>query len=222
MLDTAVVERSLPALRSDPSGLPASINVYNLQTLVLNADYSPTWTWPLSLIPATEAITDFYKETVHVVETWKDAFGNELAFRSSSMVIPAPKVIVLNDYVHVHSEAKFNRENVLLRDRFRCQYCGERFTRKALTFDHLIPKSEGGKTEWTNIVMACSPCNTRKANKMPQFSGRKGPRGSGLRPLKMPREPTNMELIKIGMEFLSEDTIRDYGSYLYWHVPLDP
>jgi 5-methylcytosine-specific restriction endonuclease McrA len=211
-------ERSLPGIghNSMPFTHPR-VNVHNLMTLVLNADYQPLSTWPLSLIRAQEAITDFYKERVQVVETWQDAF-----FRSPSMTIPAPKVVVLNQYATVSSDPKFTRRSLLLRDRYRCQYCGERFSSKELTFDHVIPKDKGGKTEWTNIVMACSPCNARKANKMPDYSGKKGARGNGLRPLKVPVRPTNTELLKVGLEFLPDDIKEDFGSWLYWNVPLDP
>jgi 5-methylcytosine-specific restriction endonuclease McrA len=54
---------------------------------------------------------------------------------------------------------------VFLRDRFRCQYCGETFSAKDLTFEHVIPRSKGGETSWTNIVAACDPCNVKKDNR---------------------------------------------------------
>lgn len=225
MLQTEVVERSLP-YGQNPSGLsgygqnPSGLSaVTNLVTLVLNADYQPRS--PL-IIPAKEAITDYYKERVQVVDTWKDAFGNELAFRSPSMIIPAPKVVVLNEYATVPMHAQFNRVNVCLRDRYHCQYCGKRFASNDLTFDHVIPREKGGKTEWTNIVMACSPCNSRKANKLPEYSGRKGARGSGLRPLKKPYEPTSVELLRLRVLFLPEELKMNFSDWLYWHVELEP
>lgn len=190
-----------------------------LMTLVLNADYQPLSTWPLSLIRAQDAITDFYKARVQVVETWKDAFGKDRVFRSPSMVIPAPKVVVLNDYVCVHNEPKFSRRSILLRDRYRCQYCGKQFPSEELTFDHLIPRSQGGKTVWDNILMACSSCNEKKADRMPQFSA---PKGSGLRPLKEPKRPTNAELLKAGLEFLPNQIKETWGEWLYWNQELEP
>lgn len=197
--------------------------VHTLMTLVLNADYQPLSTWPLSLIPATEAITKLWKDRAQIVETWKDAFGNEAVFRSPSTHIPAPKVVVLKDYVDVSSDPKFSRRSILLRDRYCCQYCGKRFPANELTFDHLIPRAHGGKTVWNNIVMACAPCNAKKADKLPEFSGRKGTkRGNGLRPLKMPHQPTNAELLKAGLEFLPEHLREDFGSYLYWSAELEP
>jgi 5-methylcytosine-specific restriction endonuclease McrA len=235
-METIEVERSLPSVgQSGIAALPSSptighnsgaiarvVKPHNLMTLVLNSSYEPLSTWPLSLIPATEAITKLWKDRVQVVETWKDAFGEEVLFRSPSTTIPAPKVVVLNEYVCIHNEPKFSRRSILLRDRYCCQYCGKRFQASELTFDHLIPKSRGGKTEWTNIVMACGDCNAKKADQMPDFSGRKGTRkGNGLRPLKMPHRPTNAELLKAGLDFLSDQIREDFGSWLYWSVELD-
>jgi 5-methylcytosine-specific restriction endonuclease McrA len=217
MLDLA--ERPIESQVSLPA---KTLNPMNLLTLVLNADYQPLSTWPLSLIPAKEAITDYYKKTVYVVDTWKDAFGNEAVFRSPSITVPAPKVVVLNEYVCVSSEPKFSRRAILLRDRHSCQFCGKKFPANELTFDHLIPRSAGGKTCWDNIVSACTECNARKANKMPEFSGKKGTRGTGLRPLKMPKRPTNAELLASGLESLPDHIREDFGSYLYWNVELEP
>src|SRR5262249_29480347 len=71
----------------------------------------------------------------------------------------------------------------VLRDRFRCQYCGETFASSALTFEHVIPRSRGGQTSWSNIVTACMPCNTGKGNSM------------RIKPRRPPREPTPSELL---------------------------
>jgi 5-methylcytosine-specific restriction endonuclease McrA len=197
--------------------------VHTLMTLVLNADYQPLSTWPLSLIPAPEAISRIWKDRALIVETWKDALGNEAVFHSPTTNIPAPKVVVLKEYVSVSSEPKFSRRSILLRDRYCCQYCGKRFPANELTFDHLIPRTKGGKTEWTNIVSACVGCNTKKADKMPEFSGKKGTkRGNGLRPLKMPKRPTNAELLKTGLEFLPDQLRETFGDWLYWSVELEP
>jgi 5-methylcytosine-specific restriction endonuclease McrA len=62
----------------------------------------------------------------------------------------------------------FSRLNIYTRDRFSCQYCGARFRREDLTFDHVVPRSAGGRTSWENIVTACVPCNARKANRTPR------------------------------------------------------
>lgn len=209
MTTTMEVDRSLP-VRPRPE---------HLMTLVLNADYQPLTTFPLKLIPAVDAITKIWLDRVDVVDTWKDAFGEEVCFHSPSVTIPAPKVIVLREYINIHRGPKFTRRAVFLRDRYTCQYCGKKFPAPELTWDHLIPKSAGGKSEWTNVITACQLCNEKKADKMPDFSGRTL---NGLRPLKMPTKPTNAQLLKAGMELLPSEMRLTYSEWLYWSVELEP
>lgn len=196
--------------------------LHTLQTLILNASFEPLSTWPLSLDPIQDAIKIIHKGRAVIVDTWKDAYGNDRIIHSPSFMLPAPKVVALKEYVNIGSEPKFSRRSILLRDRYCCQYCGERFPANELTFDHLIPRSKGGKTEWTNIVMACADCNARKADKMPEFSGQKGKRGNGLRPLKMPKRPTNSELLRAGLDFLPDQLRQTFGDWLYWSIELEP
>jgi 5-methylcytosine-specific restriction endonuclease McrA len=67
-----------------------------------------------------------------------------------------------------HANVKFSRKNIFLRDNYTCQYCGEKCDVKNLTCDHIIPKSRGGITEWTNIVTSCIRCNLLKSDKLPE------------------------------------------------------
>lgn len=184
----------------------------SLRTLVLNSDFRPLSTYPLSIVSAQEAIVTIYRDRAYVVEEW------DAVFRSPSCEIKVPRVIALCDYAHITASPKFCRRSILLRDRFRCQYCGEQFPSAELTFDHVIPRSAGGTTTWENILSSCVPCNTKKRNSMPNYSGRKG---EGLRPLKEPRQPTSHELLRVGMEFLDPAIRADYASYLYWNVGLE-
>ena len=184
-----------------------------LRTLVLNADYRPLSTYPPSIIAAQDAVSAISRERVDVVETWPDAF-----FRSPSTAIAVPKIVALRHYAPITGDPKFCRRSILLRDRFHCQYCGLSFASAELTYDHVIPRSRGGKTVWENIVTACIPCNAKKANSLPNFSGRKAV--GQLRPLKEPRRPTNAELLQAGIEFLANDVRDDFGSYLYWTAEL--
>jgi 5-methylcytosine-specific restriction endonuclease McrA len=193
---------------------PIMTSALSLRTLVLNADYQPIGTWPLSLIPATEAVTAVMRERASVVAEWPDAF-----LRSPSVTIAVPKVIALRQYAPIHASPKFCRRSILLRDKFRCQYCGERFQSEDLTFDHVIPRARGGKTEWTNILACCVPCNARKRDTLPSYSSQ---RGKGLRPLKEPRQPTTAELLRAGLEFLDPDVRGTWGDWLYWDGALQP
>jgi 5-methylcytosine-specific restriction endonuclease McrA len=79
-----------------------------------------------------------------------------------------PRVIRLVDYDKVpRREVKFSRRNILARDENRCQYCNKKLPTSQLSLDHVTPKSRGGKSTWTNVVAACTPCNTRKGGRMP-------------------------------------------------------
>src|ERR1051326_198838 len=107
--------------------------------------------------------------------------------RSERMSMPRPAVIRLTKFIHVPRRFRRQVTNTFLfaRDRYRCQYCGrhaaELKPRESLTRDHLIPLSRGGTNEWTNVVTACSPCNTRKANRLASEIG--------MHPLHAPVEP---------------------------------
>lgn len=191
------------------------MSVSALRTLVLNADYRPLSTWPLSLVPAQDAVRAVYRDRATVVETW------DAVFRSPSIEIKIPKVIALRSYAPISAEPKFCRRSILLRDRYCCQYCGKRFESAELTFDHVVPRSAGGKTEWANILSACVSCNARKRDQMPNYSGKKG-KQTGLRPLKEPRRPTTAELLRAGLEFLDPVLKDDFGAFLYWNTELEP
>lgn len=65
-------------------------------------------------------------------------------------------------------KVKFSRSNVLSRDRSKCQYCSRKLPASELTYDHVVPRCQGGKTTWENIVMACVPCNATKGNRTPE------------------------------------------------------
>lgn len=182
-----------------------------LRTLVLNADFRPLATYPLSLVTGQEAVKAVFRNRAMVVEDWPEVF------RSPSRTIHVPRVIALNLYVPINATPKFCRRSILLRDRFRCQYCGERFGSAELTFDHVIPRSAGGQTVWENILSSCVECNKLKRDHPANWSGKKG---SGLRPLKAPRQPTTMELLKAGLEFIDPTTKEDFGSWLYWSAEL--
>lgn len=186
----------------------------NLRTLILNANYLPISVWPLSLISGQDAVKAVIRGRATVVEEW------DAVFRSPSREIRVPKVLALNEFAPISAEPKFCRRSILLRDRYNCQYCGNRFAANDLTFDHVIPRSAGGLTTWTNILSACVTCNTRKRNSMPNYSGRKGGNGS-LRPLKPPRRPTTVELLKSGLEFLDAETRESFQNWLYWSVELE-
>lgn len=149
------------------------MNLEKFPALVLNADYRPLSLYPLELKPAYESIRNVYEETVMVVAEYDEIV------RSPTITMRIPSVVALRQYVAKYTRVPFTRRNVFLRDRFRCQYCGEE---KQLTFDHVVPRAHGGHTSWTNIVAACDDCNRRKGSRV------------DMEPMKVPREPTLSEL----------------------------
>ena len=131
------------------------------RTLVLNQGYEP-----ISVIPWQKAICMLTLGKVELVETY------EQDVRSVHLVFKMPAVVrLLHRIRRFRKEVKFSRQNVLARDRWRCQYCGERRPLSELTYDHVIPRSSGGKAAWENIVTACTECNASKANRTPQQAG---------------------------------------------------
>ena len=104
----------------------------------------------------------------------------------------------------------FTRFNVFLRDGFKCVYCGSPHD---LTFDHVVPRSKGGRTTWDNIVAACSPCNLRKGGRMPN--------DCGMHPNRQPNRPSNYFLQEMGRKFPPHHLHETWMDYLYWDVELD-
>jgi 5-methylcytosine-specific restriction endonuclease McrA len=171
--------------------------------LVLNADFRPVSYFPLSLLSWQETIAAVIGERVAVVaeyDTW---------VRSPSTRIRVPSVVALRKYQRTKTRVAFTRFNVFLRDRFTCQYCGAAFASSQLTFEHVIPRSRGGATTWGNIVTACVPCNTRKAN------------STRIKPRRLPREPTVRELLAVRRAFPPGYLHSSWADYLYWDAELE-
>ena len=130
--------------------------------LVLNSDFRPLSHYPLSLWSWQDSIKAVILDRVNIVANYSRQI------RSPSFEMYVPSVISLKNYIKPNRNPIFSRFNVFLRDKFQCQYCG---SNKDLTFDHLIPRSNGGETTWENIVTACSSCNVKKGGKSLSKSG---------------------------------------------------
>lgn len=122
-------------------------------TLVLNATYEP-----LCVVPLRRAVVLVLAEKATVVA------AGEGVLRSARQAIPAPRVVRLSRYVRVpyRRSLPMTRRGVLQRDGYRCAYCAGR----AETVDHVVPRSRGGRHEWSNVVAACRRCNHRKADRL--------------------------------------------------------
>ncbi|MBN8548494.1 MAG: HNH endonuclease [Deltaproteobacteria bacterium] len=125
--------------------------------LLLNASYEP-----LRVISWQRAVTMVFMGKVEIVEEY------DHQIRSVSIVIKAPAVIRLLQFVKIGRKSPpLCRTNVLARDNFECQYCGKELSTKEATLDHVVPRSQKGKTSWDNIVCCCPQCNRKKGGRTP-------------------------------------------------------
>lgn len=110
--------------------------------------------------------------------------------RSVNFSLMVPRVVRLNFYDRVPKlMLRFNRRNLFARDGNTCQYCGKSSTFGQLSFDHVIPRSRGGKTNWDNVVCCCLKCNGRKGNATP--------REAGMQLVRQPRRPHHNPLLSV-------------------------
>jgi 5-methylcytosine-specific restriction endonuclease McrA len=148
-----------------------------MRCLALNASFEP-----LTLVPVRRALRLVIDGKAEIVE----AESGDIV-KSARLSVPRPVIIRLVKFVHVPRRFRRQVTNTFLfaRDAYRCQYChrtqADLRSRECLTRDHLLPISRGGGNAWTNVVTACSSCNTRKGNRLPSECG--------MHPLHPPVEP---------------------------------
>ena len=187
------------------SMISEKLSLEKCPALVLNADYRPLSYYPLSLWSWQDAIKSVFLDRVSIVSHY------DREIRSPSFSMQLPSVIALKSFIKPRSNPNFTRFNVFLRDKFTCQYCGDK---KDLTFDHLLPKSKGGVTNWENVVTACSTCNVKKGGKLYETSG--------MKLFNRPYTPTVDDLHKNGRNFPPNFLHESWMDYLYWDIELEP
>ena len=175
--------------------------------LVLNADFRPLSYFPLSVWPWHEAVKAVFLERVNIISHY------DQVVRSPTFEMQLPSVISLKDYVSPRRNPAFTRFNVFLRDRFACQYCGEHFPTPELTFDHVLPRSKGGRTSWENVVTACSTCNLIK--------GSYRTHEIRMYPQQEPFQPTAYQLQENGRAFPPNYLHQSWRDFLYWDTELE-
>jgi len=170
-------------------------------TLVLDQGYQP-----VGVVPWTTAVTMLFTDKCEVVEEY-DGF-----VRSQLLVIKIPAVIrLLNAFRRKKKAVKFSRVNIYARDGYRCQYCGDKFSMNELTYDHVKPRAQGGKTEWTNIVSCCVRCNGWKGGRTPEQAK--------MKLIKKPVQPVSVPSMVI--EVNRTNVPEAWRTYLYWTGELD-
>ena len=170
------------------------------QVLLLNITYEP-----LRIINWKKAITLFLLGKVEVLEE----YGREI--HSVSFTVKLPSVVRLLRMVkRPKTPVKFSRQNIYARDKYKCQYCGRPFPSEELTYDHVLPKSRGGKTRWDNIVTCCIQCNRKK--------GGRSPGEARMKLIRKPSIPVWLPALRITIGF--REVPQSWRDYLYWNVEL--
>ena len=173
------------------------------QTLLLNATYEP-----LKVVHWQKAVTLWCQGKVEIIA------HHDREVRAVSFSFKLPSVIRLLRYVRIKKRfdyVPFSRANIYARDEFKCQSCADVFPTQELTFDHVIPVSQGGRKDWENIVTCCVSCNRRKGGRTPEEAR--------MRLVRPPRRPMSAPAIRITIGLRSAP--ESWRDYLYWNLELD-
>lgn len=139
----------------------ASLDRLHRPVLVLNASYEP-----INICAARRALVLIFKGVAAAEE------HGALHIHSARHTVRVPSVIRLLEYRRIpHQTRALSRKNILMRDRYTCQYCHRTLPSSELTLDHVIPRSRAGETTWENLVACCHSCNNRKGSRTPEEAG---------------------------------------------------
>jgi 5-methylcytosine-specific restriction endonuclease McrA len=193
----------------------------NSAVLVLNRNYQPVHVTSvkraLSLLYLGVAKAIDAKYRLYEFEDWAAlSTASHDCVHTIDRPIRVPRVVVLSAYEYLpRGRVRFSRLNIYARDHDTCQYCQKRLPRSELNLDHVVPRSQGGKTSWENVVCSCVPCNLRKGGRTPEQAG--------LKLLKVPVRPRWTPLFRGAARRV---TYREWLPFLnladasYWNVEL--
>jgi len=207
--------------------LPACYVEYvtNAAVLVLNRHYQP-----IHVTNARRAFSLLYLGVARVInpefktfdfESWAE-LGDQIQeqgefIHTVTRAIRIPRVIVLQLYDRIpKTKVRFSRHNIYMRDGNTCQYCGEELPRAELNLDHVVPRAQGGRTTWENVVCCCIDCNLSKGARTPDQAGLKLLKPP-LRPRWTPTFRTNGGRVRY-REWLPFLGVADAS---YWNVELE-
>jgi len=200
------------------------------KVLKLNRNYSP-----IGLCTARDAFELIYSNRAEVVnveegsyttydfKSWAEIselrheleeYGDfdEFVF-TSYLTLQVPRVVRTTEFSNMpHHKVKLSRRNIYMRDKNTCQYCGKVVKPSLLTIDHVIPKSQGGRNSWKNLVCACYPCNSKK--------GAKTPKEAHVRLLKKPVEPRFIESMDLNLDREKYSMWDHFVSQSYWNTEI--
>jgi 5-methylcytosine-specific restriction endonuclease McrA len=179
-----------------------------METLVLNQSYEP-----VARISWQRAVMLLWQGKVEVVEEYEDRL-----VRSVTVELRMPSVIrFLRHKRRGDRGVKFSRDNVYLRDHAQCQYCGQKVSRAEATYDHVVPRAQGGRTTWDNIVIACVGCNQKKGGRTPT-QAKMALRSNPQKPHKLSGAVQLTFAYDKGMPLSWRKFLRDVA---YWHTELE-
>ncbi|WP_375765321.1 HNH endonuclease [Archangium gephyra] len=194
----------------------------NSAVLVLNRNYQP-----VHVTSVKRALSLLYLGVAKAIDTQYRLyeFADWAALSASAphdsvntidRRIRVPRVVVLSAYEYLpKGRVRFSRLNIYARDHDTCQYCARQLPRSELNLDHVVPRSQGGKTSWENVVCSCVPCNLRK--------GGRTPAQAGMKLLKVPMRPRWTPFFRGASRRI---TYREWLPFLnladasYWNVEL--
>lgn len=152
---------------------------------------------------------------------------NDAFIRGPLNSYKVPEVLLLSKYDSMpEQKVNFCRRSLWKRDNFTCQYCHIKPPQDECTIDHVLPKSLGGETSWSNCVLACYQCNSQKADRRPEDAfkpkdkerARKWRGSSPMKLIKAPAKP-QYSIIKDRIKIL--ETWTHWLGEVYWNVTLD-
>lgn len=204
---------------------PSSLNA---NVLMLNRLYMA-----VRVICAKRAMSLLYREQAEVVtceegryyaydfNDWVELSRAKATFephahdwiRTVHFQIAVPRIVRLLGYDRLPAaDVKLNRRNLFARDQSRCQYCGHKFATSELTIDHVVPRSQGGRTIWDNVVCACVKCNVRKGGRTPDQAR--------MKLTTMPRKPRRSPILSIKLSDSRYASWKQFVDFAYWNVEL--
>jgi 5-methylcytosine-specific restriction endonuclease McrA len=216
-----------------PMAAGAGVLALNANVLVLNKFYQA-----IRVINVKRAFSLLCREMAEVIHIETDARGqskwHNLNFESWQELSALKKEFEPDEYDWIHTvrfaiavpriirllgydklprqDVKFNRRNIYARDSNRCQYCGKKFSTTELSLDHVLPKSQGGKTTWDNIVCCCVRCNVKKGGRTPEQAH--------MHLIVKPTKPKRSPVINIRLADERYSSWKQFLDNAYWTVEL--
>jgi len=146
------------------------------------------------------------------------ALGSDETIGLVERAVRVPRVLVLRTYNRVpDTQVRLTRLNVFLRDHHTCQYCGRHLPKRELNIDHVVPRAQGGKTYWHNVVTSCHPCNRKKGGRTPEqahMALRSKPR--------RPNWPPIVDSVRGDIRYKEWAPFLSRLDLAYWNVELKP